>query len=181
MNTVYKAVTTTLINPVNQHLDEHQLIQRNQRGACERTNGTLDNLLIDKTVLEDARDHRRNMVCAWVDVRKAYDSVDHKVLRVVLQIHKFPVTLTNAIMKVVKGTSTRQIADTKTGEETLSPIHPKKALLQGDSLCPRLFTIYLNPLAWKIRTMKGYTLSKPIQLKNPAANVHRRHQAIHSK
>ena len=107
------------------------------------------------------------MACAWVDVRKAYDSVDHKVLRVVLQMHKFPVTLINAIMKVVKGTSARLVADTKTGKETSSPIHLKKALLQGDSLCPslRLFTIYLSPLAWKIRKMKGDTLSKSIQLK----------------
>ena len=165
MNTVYKAITTTLINPMNQQLEEHQLIQRDQRRACEGTDGTLDNLLIDKTVLEDARDHRQNMACAWVDVRKAYDSVDDKVLRIVLQMHKFSVTLINAIMKVVKGTSTRLTADTKTGKETSSSIHLKKALLQGDSLCPRLFTIYLNPLAWKIRTMKGYTLSKPIQLK----------------
>ena len=90
------------------------------------TNGALDNLLIDKTVLEDARDHRRNMACAWVGVRKAYDSVDHKVLRVVLHMHKFPVTLINAIMKIVKGTSTRLVADTKTGKETSSPIHLKK-------------------------------------------------------
>ena len=79
------------------------------------------------------------MACAWVDVRKAYDSVDHKVLRVVQQMHKFPVTLIIAIMNVVQGTSTRLIADTKTGKETSSPIHLKKALLQGDSLCPRLF------------------------------------------
>ena len=107
------------------------------------------------------------MVCAWVDVCKAYmyDSVDHRVLLFALQMHKFLVTLINVIMKVVKGTSTGLVAYTKTGKETSSPIHLKKALLQGDSLCPRLFTIYVNPLAWKIRTMKGYALSKPIQLK----------------
>ena len=105
------------------------------------------------------------MACTWVDVHKAYDSIDHKVLLVVLQMHKFPVTLINAIMKVLKGTSTRLVADTKTGKETSSRIYLKKAFLLGDSLCPRLFTIYLNPLAWKIRTMKGYTLSKPTQVK----------------
>ena len=104
------------------------------------------------------------MACAWEVLRKAYDSIDHKVLRVVVQMHKFPVTLIEAIMKVTKGTSTRLVADTKKGKETSSQIHLKKALLQVDSLCPRLFAICLNPLAWKIRTMKGYTLSKPIQL-----------------
>ena len=103
MNTVYRAITN-----VNQHLEEHQVIQRDQRGACEGTNGTLDNLLIDKSVLEDARDHRRNtcMACAWVDVCKTYDSIDYKMLLLVLQMHKIPVTLINAIIKVVKETST---------------------------------------------------------------------------
>ena len=61
------------------------------------------------------------MACAWVDVRKAYDSVDHKVLRVVLQMHKFPVTLVKEMMKVVKKTSTRLVADTETGKETSYP------------------------------------------------------------
>ena len=41
----------------------------------------------------------------------------------------------------------------------------RKALLQGDSLCPKLFTIHLNPLAWTLRTTDGYTLSKPIDHK----------------
>ena len=99
------------------------------------------------------------MACAWVDVRKAYDSVDHKVLRVLLQMHKFPVTLVKAMMKVVKETSTRLVADTETGKETSYP-NPSE-----ESVSPRLFIIYLNPPAWKIRTMTGYTLSKPIQLK----------------
>ena len=99
------------------------------------------------------------MACAWVDVRKAYDSVDHKVLRVLLQMHKFPVTLVKAMMKVVKKTSTRLVADTEAEKETSYPNPSEK------SVSPRLFIIYLNPRAWKIRTMTGYTLSKPIQLK----------------
>ena len=38
----------------------------------------------------------------------------------------------------------------------------KKGLPQGDALCPRLFTICLNPVAWKISASEGYKLSKPI-------------------
>ena len=37
--------------------------------------------------------------------------------------------------------------------------------LQGHSLCPKLFTIHLNPLAWTLRTTDGYTLSKTIDHK----------------
>ena len=46
-----------------------------------------------------------------------------------------------------------------------SKITLKKGLFQGDSLCPKLFTIYLNPIAWKLRATEGYALSKPVKLK----------------
>ena len=35
-----------------------------------------------------------------------------------------------------------------------------KGLPQGDALCPRLFTVCLNPIASKISASKGYKLSK---------------------
>ena len=37
--------------------------------------GTIDNLLIDRMVSEDSTRGRRNMSMAWIDVKKAYDSV----------------------------------------------------------------------------------------------------------
>ena len=40
-----------------------------------------------------------------------------------------------------------------------------KGLPQGDALCPRLFTLCLNPGAWRLRATEGYRLSKPIGVK----------------
>ena len=40
-----------------------------------------------------------------------------------------------------------------------------KGLPQGDSLCPRLFTLCLNPVAWRLRATEGDWLSKPIEVK----------------
>ena len=40
-----------------------------------------------------------------------------------------------------------------------------KGLPQGDVLCPRLFTLCLNPVAWKLRESEGDRLSKPISAK----------------
>ena len=39
----------------------------------------------------------------------------------------------------------------------LERVYPK-----GDALCPRLFTVCLNLIAWKISESEGYRLSKPI-------------------
>ena len=38
----------------------------------------------------------------------------------------------------------------------------RKGLPQGDAFCFRLFTVCLNPIAWKINASEGYRLSKPI-------------------
>ena len=40
-----------------------------------------------------------------------------------------------------------------------------KGLPQGDPLGPRLFTLCLNPVAWRLRATEGYRLSKPIGVK----------------
>ena len=37
-----------------------------------------------------------------------------------------------------------------------------RGLLQGDALCPRLFTLCVNPVAWKLCSTEGYRLSRPV-------------------
>ena len=39
----------------------------------------------------------------------------------------------------------------------------RRGLLQGDSICGCLYTISINPTAWKLRTHDRYQLSKPVQ------------------
>ena len=53
----------------------------------------------------------------------------------------------------------------KQGRKTSEPNTFLKGLPQGDALCPRLFTVCLNPFAWKISGTEGYKLSKPISVK----------------
>ena len=53
----------------------------------------------------------------------------------------------------------------KARERTSELIKFNKALPVGDALCPRLFTICLNPVAWQLTASEGYKLSKPISAK----------------
>ena len=41
----------------------------------------------------------------------------------------------------------------------------RRGLLQGDSICGCLYTVSINPTAWKLRTHDMYQLSKPVQEK----------------
>ena len=49
--------------------------------------GCIDNLLIDKAVLEDAQFSRKKLLCTWIDVKKVFDSIDQNWLNFCLQIH----------------------------------------------------------------------------------------------
>ena len=61
-----------------------------QRGAKEKCSGTTDKLLIDLMVCQDSQRGRRNISMAWIDVRKAYDSVSHNWLWEMFSVHRFP-------------------------------------------------------------------------------------------
>jgi len=77
LNTSYKWFTSRLLGPTDQHLEEHGLMEGSQSGAKKGCSGTVDSLLIDRAVTWDCQRRRRNFSMAWVDVKKAYDSVYH--------------------------------------------------------------------------------------------------------
>ena len=88
LNNLYKWYTSCLLAQANQHIETYGLIQREQRGARGNCSGTVDNLLIDRMVCEDAQRGKRNLSMAWIDVAKAYDSVDHGWLSEMFTSHR---------------------------------------------------------------------------------------------
>ena len=54
------------------------------------------------------------------------------------------------------------MAPTRYGREASEIIKFRKGLPQGNALCPRLFTVCLTWIAWRIGASEGYRLSKPI-------------------
>ena len=165
LNTIYKWFTSCLLEPMNDHLNNYGLMEIEQRGAKEGCSGTMNNLLIDRMVTEDCSRGKRNLSMAWVDVAKAYDSVDHGWLEEMMVLHRFPVWMKNVVCKLSKSWNTKIATRTTCGHETSETIRFRNGLPQGDALCPRLFTLCMNPIAWKLKATEGYRLSKPINAK----------------
>jgi len=132
--------------------------QRGTRAGCSRT---IDNLLIDRTVTLECHRRKRNLSMAWINVKKAYDSADHGWLEEMMIFHRFPVWLSRTVEKLSRSWNTRVVGITKQGHEISESIRFLKGVPQGDTLCPRRFTVCLNPIAWKISASEGYELSKP--------------------
>ena len=152
---------------MDKHLEEHGLMEAKQSGAKKGCSGTMDNLLIDKMVTHDCQCGKRSLSMAWVDVTKAYDTVDHDWLCEMMEVHRFPGWLGGVVTKLCSTWNTKIVTTTKLGKEISETIQFKRGLPQGDSLCPRLFTICLNPNAWSLKATEGYGLSKPLSTKVP--------------
>ena len=80
-------------------------------------------------------------------------------------VHRFPVWTCEVVRKLCAAWNTRIVANTKVGNETSPVISFNRGLPQGDALCPRLFTLCSNPVAWKLRFTEGYRLSRHIRSK----------------
>ena len=116
-------------------------------------------------VCEDSKRNKRNLNKAWIDVKKEYDLIDHKWLVEMIAVHQFPDWVGKMVSRLCATWNTRIVVTTKQGRETSDLIKFNKGLPQGDALCPRLFTICLNPVAWQLKASEGYKLSKPISAK----------------
>ena len=162
LNTVYKWFTSCLLEPMNHHLDTYKFMEIEQRGAKVGCSGPMNNLLIDRMVTEDCHRGKRNLSMAWVDVAKAYDSIDHEWLDEMMILHRFPTWLKDVTSKLSASWNTRIQCKTDKGAETSDVIRFRSELHQGDALCPRLFTLCMNPVAWMLKATEGYKLSRPI-------------------
>ena len=160
---MYICFTSCLLVPTDQHLDEYKLME----GARTGCSGKVDNLLIDRTMTLDCHRRRRNLGMAWIDVKKACDSVDRGCLNKVMLLHRFPVWLCRIIAKLCRSGNTRVMVVTRKGRETSELIIVNRGLPHQDMryICPRLLTVCSNPIAWKISNTEGYRLSKPISFK----------------
>ena len=58
LNTLYKLVTSVINCFLQSHEESCHLMQIDQRGGKAKTVGCVDNLLIDKMMLEDAHHHK---------------------------------------------------------------------------------------------------------------------------
>ena len=91
LNMMYK-IYTSCIN----------IITNEQARGKKGTWGTTEQLLINKTILKEVKNSRRNLVTVWLDYGKAFDSIPHSWLLKALKLAKAPGIIINAIKNLIK-------------------------------------------------------------------------------
>ena len=157
----YKILSSIMTKRIKHHLETYELIPEEQKGGVSEKQGTIDQLLIDSMVLDHAKKNKRNLSTAWIDYRKAFDSIPHDWLEKSLKIHKFPPKITNFISSLMKKWKTSLNISAQDKSISTSLIEILNGLFQGDCPSGLLFILCLLPLSWLINTSKiGYSIGR---------------------
>ena len=124
-----------------QVVETHNLLGEAQNGFRQGRCGA-DNIFILNTILWKAKALKENIHLGFVDISKAYDSVNRDILWRKLEAIGIRGAFLHALKALYSGDSIRcGFNDTKTG-----PVYLRRGLRQGCSLSPLLFAIYISDI-----------------------------------
>ena len=128
--TMYKLLTSIIAERTYTFLNEHQLLPSEQKGCKRGSYGCKDQLLINKMILEDCKTKKKNLSTAWIDYKKAFDSVPHTWIIKCMEIYKIcPVTV-NFITESMKCWKTTLRINHAEGSMTSRPINIESGIFQ---------------------------------------------------
>lgn len=156
LSTTYKLLTSILSTKIYKHLEANSLIAEEQKGCRKGSQGCKEQLIADSVITEDARKSKKDLYIAYIDYKKAFDSIPHSWLQEVLSIYKINTQIITLLQKLMEKWETclvlRNIRTT--------PISIKRGIFQGDSLSALWFCLALNPISNILnKSNNGYKLT----------------------
>ena len=158
--TMYKILTSVISERTYNFLESHDLLPREQKGCRRGSYGCKDQLLINKAIIEEVKSKKRNLTTAWIDYKKAFDSVPHSWILKSLEMHRVSPIIIRFMENSMKNWKTTMNLYHAEGTLISRMMDIKSGIFQGDSLSPLLFCISLAPLSHLLNDSNfGYTTS----------------------
>ena len=160
LNITYKLYTSLLNKFLENHCTTNNIITMEQAGGKKHSWGCADQLLINKMVLYQVKQLRKNLFMMWFYYQKAFNSVPHSWIIKALHLAKVLEKVLNAILCLMQlwATNVNLFAE-DTNIETES-INYLTGILQGDCLSLMLFLLSVNPLSFMLSLLPGYNIGK---------------------
>ena len=165
-NTIYKLFTSTLTLILSAYGEKHQILHDSQEGfKAERCTSRQLQLLI--AALEDAEFTNQDIYLLYIDFKNAFGSIDHARLLAIMKDLGYPEDAVRLVGNIYTHSNTI-FASEHFGQTQKIPI--QRGTIQGDTLSPYLFIIFLEPLLrWLQNGKFGYTLGTSKVTINSAA------------
>ena len=77
LNTTYKHLTDLVGKYMGEHTMENDIWDEGQLGAVVGVLRTVDQLIIDKSIMEEVKTYHRNLTVTFYDYMRAYNKVHH--------------------------------------------------------------------------------------------------------
>ncbi|CAK1588042.1 unnamed protein product [Parnassius mnemosyne] len=136
-------------------------MSRAQNGCRGGGRGTKEPLLIDAVIGKVVKRNRWNLSAAWIDYKKAFDSVPHTWLGRVLDLYNVDCTVRHFLGQCMGQWSTILC---HLGERMMAAenhITIRRGIFQGDCLSPIWFCLSLNPLSTLLEgSERGFQLRR---------------------
>ena len=95
LNVVYKLWSSCLTQVLMYHCDVNEVLHPAQKGCARGQLGCVDHLLLNSDLWCQVKSKNRSLAVAWLDYRKAYDSVPHNwIIRCLRLFHIHPTVAT---------------------------------------------------------------------------------------
>jgi hypothetical protein len=152
MNSILKLWTSILTN-IGSPWAEAQGILSDSANGFRRDRMIYDSLSIHIMMYEDAKMSKTHIYTAYSVFKGAFGDMDPRILFTTMRDLGFPECYINTCEQLCKVSGTYNM--TPHGNTPTIPIH--RGTLQGDTLSPFLFTIFMEPLLrWLSIVSRGY-------------------------
>ena len=126
-------MTVVVAKYMREHTMENEIWDEGQLGAVEGVLGMVDQLIIDRCIMEEVKQYHRNLAVAFYDYKKAYDKDHHDWMLRVYQWIGVPDEVIKLISNLMELWKTR-LEIWINGEKMKSSwINISCGFLQGDS------------------------------------------------
>ena len=157
---MYKILSSIVTSRMSYHNNANKIIPNEQKGNTRNTYGTIDQLIINKMVMDNVKLKQRNILTAWINYKKTFDSVPHDWIIETLKIHKFDPITTNFLRKTMNKQKTSLHLNHRDGQIKTNHFSINTGIFQGDSPSGLLFILSLLPLSWLLNTSNtGYRIN----------------------
>ena len=157
LNVLYKLWTGCITELLLHHCDVNNILHPAQKGCARGQFGCADHLLLNSRIWHQVKSKNRSLSIAWLDYRKAYDSVPHNWILCCLKMFQFHPTILQCIGHLLALWNTTLFLRMPNRDPVkLATVSIRCGIFQGDTLSPLLFCLSLNPLSMLLDSMDGY-------------------------
>jgi len=152
LSCVYKLYTGILNNRIVDYCESNQIVVEEQNGFRKDRN-CMDHIF----TLSSLINNKKEVFTAFVDLKKAFDCVNHELILYKL----LRLGMTGKIYFSIKSMYSQAVAKVKLEDKFTEWFSTAQGVRQGDTLSPTLFSLYINDLVHELKELnKGISIDE---------------------